>query len=113
MKILFSAFIGIAVVLTGCGVPPEYVANGVPTPVDVLDETCSAQLFDVTYSELTDLQLGEGPIERTTGTQFKVTCGTVTTNCTLNQSLDDCVAMIARMNRADDDDSSDGYSQTY
>ena len=112
MKSLFTGFIGLALVLAGCGAPPEYVANGAPSPVDVSAKTCSAQLFDVTYSELTDLQMGEGPIERTTGTQFKVTCGTVTTNCTLNQTLDDCVAMIERMNRADDD-SSGGYSPTY
>ena len=65
MRMLIAGFAGLALSLSGCGSPPEYVSNGDPTPVEVSDEACSAQLFDVNYSELTDLEMGEGPIERT------------------------------------------------
>jgi hypothetical protein len=96
---------GIGVLLVACGKPPAFLTRGDPQPVLLQGEQCIAQDYSVYYDEL-DAD-GGLPVflKPRNGLQYRVNCGTVTTNCRLNESVQLCIATIEEAARRQEDSS--------
>jgi len=81
--------------LGSCTEPPVYALLGT-SPVTLDGRQCVAERYSVTYSRLFELGVPESAITRDQGIQFKIVCGTTTSNCLLNQTLAACIAALER-----------------
>ena len=106
MKHIVAITFAIPLLLVSCGAPPEYILQQSGIPVTVNGQSCQADLYTVMYDRLFTLGQPESVITRDQGTQFRIECGATTTSCSLNQSLEACVADLERPSSS----SSSGYS---